>query len=436
MADDPINANVRVTIVDTCEGIESGTLEWNLVDDDNSDPECYLVGSEYYVRLYKTPESLDQSAYAINGSVYFDSEQTEDITDEYVVFSGTQTSNLKNVFLGNFSYKIIGNVISDSGVSLPSIAFTISPGDKGIAANIPCYAILKVSYKTKYYRYKFVGVSEGKILLIALATHNGESVSSSYDITVYEDCDKTDLCADISLEIDTSSEEGSSYGLENKKLIKIYGIEKENVAVYVTRGSLQYLGSEDVKVEDEEIAVINRVGRLNKKVLNIISQTITGGNITPLTVDAYGGIQMSEEASGETVAGIPFGYGTVKVTYTTRALKFVISSETGGKGILIAQEITTEDCSLSYIEYQFEEDEEDTLYDITVSYADFVTGDALPDVSVWVDGIYKGKTDSEGKLEVKQVSVNVKHTIKATKAGYLDTDSDSLANDTFIIRSS
>ena len=75
-----------------------------------------------------------------------------------------------------------------------------------------------------------------------------------------------------------------------------------------------------------------------------------------------------------------------------------------------------------------------TSYDITIVYRDFVTGAPLEEASVRLDNTYIGETNDSGEILLKAVTSGIKHTIRATKVGYLNSASDSLANDTFMIR--
>jgi len=72
---------------------------------------------------------------------------------------------------------------------------------------------------------------------------------------------------------------------------------------------------------------------------------------------------------------------------------------------------------------------------VTLVYKDFVTGEVIEGVSVTVDGSGKGTTNATGQITIHGITTNEVHTIKASKEGYLTTDSDSLANDSFIINS-
>jgi hypothetical protein len=70
---------------------------------------------------------------------------------------------------------------------------------------------------------------------------------------------------------------------------------------------------------------------------------------------------------------------------------------------------------------------------VTLVYKDFVTGAVLEGVSVSMDGKSAGTTDASGKVTIQGVTVGVTHTLRATKDGYLNTDSDSLSNDSFVV---
>ncbi len=73
------------------------------------------------------------------------------------------------------------------------------------------------------------------------------------------------------------------------------------------------------------------------------------------------------------------------------------------------------------------------VVDVTLSYKDFVTGAGIVGANVYLNGTKKGTTDDTGKIVLKGLRANKIYKVKATKEGYLSTDSDSLANDQFIV---
>jgi len=431
--------SVSLDIVESCiqTGPGSCSLEWALEDTDNDDPECYLIGTSHLVRLYESPETLSVQTFNSNGTVNYIEDITESITDEYIVFSGEQTSDLSKVMHSDFAYTLIGNAYGINGEVLSSLTFTIQKGTKQILASVPCYAIIKVNYTSIYSSYKFSGDSEGKLLLVAIATcesNNNEQILDTMDVDLWETCENAeeDRCLTIEIKIDTSSDEGSNYDSQGKKLIKVWGATIDQITYAATLGSVTFLGSVDETVE-EEISGCGADGfSTSDRVYSIVSQSVTSGNLNSFTVED-GELKML--TGGSAVGGIPKGYGTLSIKYVTRYLKFLIESSRDGKGVFIVDDLTYEECEITCLEYELGEDTGDgeELYDITVIYKDFVTGAPIGEARVWVDDKYIGQTNADGEIDIEQVSAGKKHLIKASRPGYLNTDSDSLTNDSFII---
>jgi len=70
--------------------------------------------------------------------------------------------------------------------------------------------------------------------------------------------------------------------------------------------------------------------------------------------------------------------------------------------------------------------------DITIHVADYIDASELQTVSVYIDDVLKGTTDSSGELDVDGVAVGG-HTLKLMKTGYLDSDADTLLNDYIVV---
>jgi hypothetical protein len=69
---------------------------------------------------------------------------------------------------------------------------------------------------------------------------------------------------------------------------------------------------------------------------------------------------------------------------------------------------------------------------VVVIVKDFATEVVIPGASVYVDGSYKGYTNDDGEITLYSLSVG-DHAIKLLANGYLDSDEDALANDTFTV---
>ena len=432
------DTSISLDIVENCiqTGPGSCSLQWDLVDEDNDSPECLLIGTSFLIRLYESPETLSVQTFNSNGTINYIEDILENITDEYVVFSGEQTSDLSKVMHSGFSSVLIGNAYGVNGEVLSSVTFTIQKGTKQILASVPCYAIIKVGYTSIYSSYKFSGNSEGKLILVAIATcesNNNEQVIDTIDIDLWESCENADddRCLDIEIKIDTSSEEGSNYDNQGSKLIKVWGATIGQISYAATLGSVTFLGSIDDIIE-EDISGCGADGfNTSDKVHGIVSQSVISGNLNSFVVED-GELKML--TGGDPVGGVPKGYGTLRIKYVTRCLKFLIESSRDGKGVFIVDDNTYEECGITCQEYELGEDAGDEkLYDITIIYKDFVTGAPIGEARVWVDDKYIGQTNADGEIDIEQISAGKKHLIRASRPGYLNTDSDSLTNDSFII---
>lgn len=70
--------------------------------------------------------------------------------------------------------------------------------------------------------------------------------------------------------------------------------------------------------------------------------------------------------------------------------------------------------------------------DITISIVDYVDNDVdVVGASVYVDSVLVGTTDANGEVDVT-LSVGG-HAIRVVAAGYVDSDSDDLLNDYFVV---
>lgn len=52
--------------------------------------------------------------------------------------------------------------------------------------------------------------------------------------------------------------------------------------------------------------------------------------------------------------------------------------------------------------------------------------------AVYVDGVYLGITDSAGRITTGSLEVGTTHTLRVTASGYIDSDIDDIANDSFV----
>jgi hypothetical protein len=73
------------------------------------------------------------------------------------------------------------------------------------------------------------------------------------------------------------------------------------------------------------------------------------------------------------------------------------------------------------------------LRTVVIHVHDFANIDTeLQTVTVYLDGVSKGTTDANGELSISDVEVGG-HSIKLTKASYVDSDEDEIANDFIMV---
>lgn len=264
------------------EGEESRftDLQFDLVDEDNDNPDQYEVGTSYFIRLYKEKDVTNLRVFNTNGKIALKKIRQTHSVEETITISGDKVGYLSYPYLRYLHYEVVGKVYDKNGDEISILLYSPRVKTKRFTTNKKCYAVIKVSYTTFYDKYIFSG-EVGENVLTAISDESEDS----YLIEIVE-----------------AGEEGEEEG--------------------------------------------------------------------------------------------------------SSSLSSMCSCSTS-----------------SSIKYT----------DVTLSFADFVTGEPIEGAKVYVDGQYKGTTDANGKILVKDLKINVKHDVKATKEGYLDTDSDSLANDKFII---
>jgi hypothetical protein len=65
---------------------------------------------------------------------------------------------------------------------------------------------------------------------------------------------------------------------------------------------------------------------------------------------------------------------------------------------------------------------------ITIRVTDYVDDTEIATVSVYLDTVLAGTTDSNGEISIAGVSIGG-HVLKLVKTGYVDSDDDTLYND-------
>jgi len=155
--------------------------------------------------------------------------------------------------------------------------------------------------------------------------------------------------------------------------------------------------------------------------------------------------------------GVQLGYynprypvSTIIITYRSRYTKgkalipssFVGTDDVEGKAFFVylvkkpvGDEEVGEILSVSKTVSQPSTMNVETSKNLILVVKDFATDIVIPGASVYVDDTYKGYTNTDGEIYLNNISIG-DHTIKLVAQGYLDSDEDELANDTFTVSSS
>jgi len=440
--------DVTVLIPDLTDQLE-GSLDLSLEEEDNEDTSEYFVGTQYFVRLYKKPQSLVPSVTNSLGSIFLnESDLSEEIT-EVIVFSRTDTVALSKAAFSNFSYVKKGKVFDLDGNEISSPFFYISEENpSNIKSPISCSGVLAVTYTTYYDLYQFTATETGTALLEATATYEEEILYSNLTIDIV-DGSAEEGCMEPLIEFQASTHEAylafNPEGDFDAKIrgvleLRIANVERSRISAAVTLGSIKFIEVREAIYENEVVSGTDCSFSAEHAVTVLSSQTILGGNVGNLRVE-NGQLKMDGIPNSSVKDGIPYGTGVFKISYVSRYLYFQISSIIPGKGYLVLQDLNDPTCPLQKFPYEITDwtleyiitDDEENLVDITVVYKDYITGTSLGGVSVSVDGTHRGITNSDGTLLVRNLARGVTHNITASKPGYLDTESDSLANDSFLL---
>jgi len=169
------SANLTVTIV-TKTGSEDLLLEAEIVPSDNNDSSTYYINNSYYLRLHKSLNIVSIVSGCNIGTVILSSSGLTDSVpysgddDEYLTFSGEETVSLSKTYCSSFSYTQIGKVFDKDGNVTTASLTPPAPGQKVVTANKKIYGVFKVTYTTKYDKWKFSSPVEGPMIIFFIGS--------------------------------------------------------------------------------------------------------------------------------------------------------------------------------------------------------------------------------------------------------------------------
>ena len=105
-----------VTLVLAGEIGYENEIDAEIVDEDNNNAECYVPNTDYYVRLYRTKEEVSVIALMNVGHISLENSYVqENISEEVIFFSGSNSAASKKFIQGNFQYTPIGQIYTIEG---------------------------------------------------------------------------------------------------------------------------------------------------------------------------------------------------------------------------------------------------------------------------------------------------------------------------------
>lgn len=124
------------------------------------------------------------------------------------------------------------------------------------------------------------------------------------------------------------------------------------------------------------------------------------------------------------------GYGILKIRYEVAYAALKLSGVAEGGPVLVWAEDAEGRKGNLQIDFEGAEAGTEDVYILAKNYC---TGLPIANAQVWVDGIYKGETDTFGRLHVGRYQRGTRHSLKLAASGFKDSDMDALANDEFTL---
>lgn len=215
------------------------------------------------------------------------------------------------------------------------------------------------------------------------------------------------------LELDNEQNSGSSNFRPGETcFVRLYPAN-QNPQIRVSLGSAQIVGS-NIPQQIEEYLVFARkdTASLQYPCSQLNSWEWKGRDCgTPLFLEEK--VKLPQKASG-----------ILHINYTTFFDRIAVTCSEKAKILL---EAIKED-RYGYIVIDFAPKQRP----VYLTVKDACSRSVVPNAQVWVDGVYVGMSDQNGRIYLGQLSTG-KHSLRIIKSGYQPTDKDGIANDEFIV---
>jgi hypothetical protein len=122
--------------------------------------------------------------------------------------------------------------------------------------------------------------------------------------------------------------------------------------------------------------------------------------------------------------------GVLKVVYDTSYDQANVTCSFGAMTILEAE--NPDRYGYMNVDFTYGTDAELAETEVVIQVRSACTNSKLAGADVWLNGAYVGKSDSDGYVYLGKLPRG-SYQVRAVRSGYLDTDQDNIANDSFTV---
>jgi hypothetical protein len=247
------------------------------------------------------------------------------------------------------------------------------------------------------------------------------------EVTVASDCDPELLtfCV-LQMELDSDYNFGRTcFAPGELAYFRVYGNIRYSCKATLGTPVVDSWGVGDT-IEDEYVSFSSWIGSTEKPVHRILSIEWVGKSLGAVTR-----VQGSNSIKADTSRHD--GYGVARITYTTRYDRWKLTAPS--EADVVAYAIGNDPCqdTEASLTLQFRDDCDGVENNyVTLTFKNYNTGEVIVGASVWVDGILRGTTNSNGQIYLGLMTSGT-HEVRATHPNYSPTQADLLGNDSFVV---
>ncbi len=424
------NANTTATFARPEIGVdgEGRELRLTLEADAGRNPSPQTVGTRFSFFLISNDFSTPYQVLASVGSSSRVQRGVRVDRSDQLTFTNTREAEL--------AFPPVGAVSTDwYGAGNPG--FTIDGDTGAVRVANPAIGVLTCSYQASADRHELAGVSEpGTVVIVALQGDQTASLTVDFVAPDEEDTGPGvwDICGSRKTDI-----ENQPYR-DGAGVINVYGRPPTGAESDVEAhdpGARPYIDpmnrETDQRIRAEAVTFDRGVGHLQFPVAD-------EGNGAPEAM--YDGrratLNCKRRSTRVTCAEFldnPDVYTkvTIQVSYTTHYQRWIVPVpfDYPSEAFEVRFKDSSGDCPEMSVGLTLEPTESGLARDITIRVSDNNSGDPVSGAQIYIDGTPKGATNGDGILVTR--ATPGQHPIKITHSEYIDSDEDSLSNDTITV---